>query len=82
MSKYILNTDLNADTVTVHFDGLGYIPARMYGHPDTWEPAEGGEIEITSIMYKGVEIMAIVSDVDWEKLEQECYKFMESNDED
>lgn len=27
-----------------------YRPARFRGHPDTWEPEEGGEVEILSVV--------------------------------
>ena len=31
-----------------------YTPAKMSGHPDTWYPEEGGEVEITGILFNGV----------------------------
>lgn len=43
---------LNNDTVEVNFSGTPYIPARLTGHPDSWEPAEGGEIEIEEVEYR------------------------------
>jgi hypothetical protein len=43
---------LNNDTVEVNFSGSPFIPARLTGHPDTWEPPEGGEIEIEEVEYR------------------------------
>lgn len=33
-----------------------YFPARLTGHPDTWVPAEGGEIEDFKAFIDGIEI--------------------------
>ena len=44
--------ELNNDTVEVEFSGTPYTPARLTGHPDSWEPAEGGEIEIEAVEYE------------------------------
>ena len=30
-----------------------YIPPRLSGHPDTWHPAEGGNVEIEEILFNG-----------------------------
>jgi hypothetical protein len=30
-----------------------YVPARLSGHPDTWCPEEGGDVEITSAKVEG-----------------------------
>jgi hypothetical protein len=32
---------------------IPYVPARLYGHPDTWCPEEGGEVEIETITLAG-----------------------------
>lgn len=36
-----------------------YIPANMDGHPDTWTPAEGGEIELDEIWYRNMGLAKI-----------------------
>lgn len=47
-----ISYELNNDAVDVHFYGTPYIPARLSGHPDSWEPPEGGEIEIEEVEYQ------------------------------
>lgn len=29
-----------------------YRPARLHGHPDTWSPAEGGDVEVENAVCK------------------------------
>lgn len=72
--QYIIS-DLNNDHVEVWFEGTEYVPAKTSGHPDTWCEAEGGEIEIDRVMYKGVDISLIISDDDWTRFEQECFDY-------
>jgi len=33
----------------IEFSASAFVPARLHGHPDTWCPAEGGEIEVTDV---------------------------------
>jgi hypothetical protein len=44
--------DLGNDTVEVSYTASVYYPARLTGHPDSWAPAEGGEIEIEEVRYE------------------------------
>ena len=44
--------DLGNDTVQVEYSASVYHPPRLTGHPDSWAPAEGGEIEIEEVRYE------------------------------
>ncbi len=44
--------DMGHDTVEIEYSASVYYPARLTGHPDSWEPAEGGEIEIEEVRYE------------------------------
>lgn len=44
--------DLNGSEVEVDYSGTAYIPANLSGHPDTWAPAEGGEVEIKAVEFE------------------------------
>ncbi len=39
--------------ITVKASVSAYVPAKFSGHPDTWAPAEGGEVEILSATANG-----------------------------
>ena len=43
---------LNGEWVDVSYSAEPYTPARLRGHPDSWTPAEGGEVEIGAIEYE------------------------------
>lgn len=43
--------ELNHDSVEVEYSASVYHPAKLTGHPDSWCPAEGGEIEIEEVRY-------------------------------
>jgi hypothetical protein len=34
----------------VEYNAEPFVPAKFSGHPDTWCPAEGGEVEITDVL--------------------------------
>jgi hypothetical protein len=47
------------EDIEVEVDGKvsPYVPAKLWGHPDTWAPAEGGEIDdMTFTLDDGTEI--------------------------
>ncbi len=33
-----------------------YVPARLHGHPDSWAPAEGGEVEDITVTLEGKDV--------------------------
>lgn len=37
----------------IYGDVEGYVPAKLSGHPDTWEPAEGPYSEVTEVFLDG-----------------------------
>lgn len=43
---------LNNDSVEVEYSASVYIPPNLSGHPDSWTPEEGGEIEIEAVEYE------------------------------
>lgn len=88
---------LNNDCVYVDYSGTPYIPANLSGHPDTWCPAEGGEIEIEEVEYrtKGkafvdgkwittdvrVDVQSLLSDDQLEDIQEQVAR-VESTEED
>ena len=43
---------LNGELIEVSYAMETYTPASFRGHPDSWTPAEGGEVEIGAIEYE------------------------------
>lgn len=58
-------------SVSVAYSFTPAIPARLSGHPDSWEPEEPAEIEIYSVLFGGQDmsfLMADFSDQEWFEL--------------
>ena len=68
----------NEDCVIVTYRQSPYIPARTYGRPEDCHPAEGGEVELHSIMLANGE-PAYMSDAEED---QWITDIMENPDED
>lgn len=45
-------TQINGEWVEVAYSMEPYTPAHLNGHPDSWEPAEGGEVDIGAVEYE------------------------------
>lgn len=43
---------LNGEWVAVSYAMEPYTPASFRGHPDSWTPAEGGEVDIGAVEYE------------------------------
>lgn len=54
----------------VEFSATDYIPAKTYGDPENCHPAEGGEVEIESILVGGIEMIDFLNETTLSKLEQ------------
>lgn len=55
-----------------------YTPAKMSGHPDTWYPEEGGEVEITEVLFNGIPWTGTLSE---EEISQAKESLREASDE-
>lgn len=52
MANTFVETDINGIPVWCEVYAEPYVPARLSGHPDSWTPAEGGEIDIEEVFVK------------------------------
>ena len=52
MANTYVETDINGIKVSCEVYAEPYVPARLSGHPDSWTPAEGGEIDIEEVFVK------------------------------
>ena len=55
-------------------------PARLFGHPDSWEPGIPAEIEFEVFDYKGRRnqyLLDVMSNEDYERIEKEAIEYME-----
>ena len=43
---------LNGELIEVSYAMEPYTPASFRGHPDSWTPAEGGEVDIGAVEYE------------------------------
>ena len=43
---------INGEWVAVSYAMEPYTPASFRGHPDSWTPAEGGEVDIGAVEYE------------------------------
>jgi hypothetical protein len=48
--EYWVDRDDQEIELTIKASVSPYVPAKFSGHPDTWAPAEGGEVEITDVL--------------------------------
>lgn len=62
-------------------DYVPYRGANMSGHPDTWSPPEGGELDYFFSWHDNEEMSDIlessINDEDWNRIEQEVWKEIE-----
>lgn len=49
------------------------VPARLTGHPDTWEEGEGPEIEIESLTCNGKDAMFLLDSTFGSEIEDAAY---------
>jgi hypothetical protein len=52
-TEFYISRDGEDIDLIIRGDVEGYVPAKLSGHPDTWEPAEGPYSEVTEILLEG-----------------------------
>lgn len=83
----------NSHELTIEVSGRcePYVPARLNGHPDTWSPAEGGDVEIEEVVCKNEALKYLFKDLTPEEREEAeelirddegCYDDEEDEDDD
>lgn len=60
-----INQTVTVAGVSFDFSGCytNYEPAKLTGHPDTWHPAYGGELDTFEIHHAGDDITELLSEV-------------------
>jgi hypothetical protein len=48
--------------LTVHFDYTHFVPARISGPPEDCHPAEGGEVDVTSVYIGQWDVTELLSE--------------------
>lgn len=56
----------------VEFSSTPYVPAKISCPPENCHPAEGGEVDIESIMIGGFEVSDVISESVLDKLQEKC----------
>jgi len=53
--EVMIDGEVDLEEIDLEIEGVAtpYSPARLSGHPDTWCPAEGGEVEIEYVLLNG-----------------------------
>ena len=83
MNSFQVEINLNGPTeVYVNVTSyIPYTPAKLSGHPDTWCPPEGGELEF---FFSWVDdgqpsefLECVINKDDYDKIEQECWDHIE-----
>jgi hypothetical protein len=69
---------INWDVEFYYFAGD---PGRMYGHPDSWEPAEPGEFYLTSMKIDNNELIDLVRGETLRTVQAEVKKLIERREE-
>jgi len=74
MTQHTLTIPLNEDSVEVHFSFDKGYPATFY------DPGCDDEVEITSVIYKGVDVFPIINEEDLEGLYDYIYSYKGDDD--
>lgn len=63
-------------------DYVPYRPAKLSGHPDTWQPPEGGELEFFFSWHDDEQPSEFldwaINKEDYDRIERECWDYIET----
>ena len=70
MTTFTKTFNLGDTEFEVEFEASPYVAAKTYGPPENCHPAEGGEVEIESILVGGFEMLEFLNETTLSKLGQ------------
>jgi hypothetical protein len=87
MKSYTVNVYvIRGDDVEIELEVTGsvsaYVPAKRSGHPDTWSPSEGGDIEIETITLNGQKWDGELSPAERADAEDKLFEASQDDDSD